>query len=150
MDPLPPNDLPFNESAERLLAEALRESDRLRHEYIASEHLVVALTHHPDGTALLSRLGVDLAEVRSLVERSVRPGRSLLARGQERPYTSKTKRALSFATASARARRARRIGIQDLLVGILRENVTIGAQALEQCGVTAERVLGLEASGGMS
>jgi hypothetical protein len=28
--------------------------------------------------------------------------------------------------------------------------VTIGAQALEQCGVTAERVLGLEASGGMS
>src|SRR5437764_20241 len=57
--------VPFTDAAGRLLADARGESDRLRHEYIGTEHVVLALTQDTATGALLTRLGIDRDQVRA-------------------------------------------------------------------------------------
>lgn len=134
-------DLPFSDAARQLLADARIESERLRHEYVASEHLVLALARQSDVVATLARLGIDRQQVQALIAQNVVPGRAAPAPGVERPYTSRTKQALSFATESARTLGRREVGPEHLVIGVLREGVNIGALVLEHCGLTTERVL---------
>jgi ATP-dependent Clp protease ATP-binding subunit ClpC len=134
-------ELPFTDAARRLLAEARRESDRLQHEYVGTEHLVLAMTHEPSSSTLLSHLGVDRERVRVMLTEIVRRGSAAPAPELVRPYTSKTKKAFSLASESARAFGQTSIGIEHLLVGLLRERTNIGAQVLHELGVTAERAL---------
>jgi ATP-dependent Clp protease ATP-binding subunit ClpC len=135
-----PGDLPFTDAARQLLADARIESDRLRHEYIASEHLVLALARQPDAAATLARLDIDPERVHTLIAEKVVRGHAAPAPGVDRPYTTRTKQALSFATESARTLGHRAVGVEHLVIGVLRERKTIGAQVLEQCGLSAERV----------
>jgi ATP-dependent Clp protease ATP-binding subunit ClpC len=50
------------------LDEAYSHAARLGSHYIGSEHLLLALTTHPDAAALLIAIGVDLDDLRSRVE----------------------------------------------------------------------------------
>jgi ATP-dependent Clp protease ATP-binding subunit ClpC len=95
--------LPFTEAARRLLSDARAESDRLRHEYIGTEHVVLALAQDADTIALLTRLGIDPEHVRASLDSIVRPGTATLPHGAERPYTSKTMQAFAFAAECARS-----------------------------------------------
>jgi ATP-dependent Clp protease ATP-binding subunit ClpC len=134
-----PVDLPFNEPARRLLAAAHDESSRLHHEYIGTEHLVLALTRQSDDASLLALLGLDQSHVRALIDGTIAPGRAAPMSASERPYTSRTHKVFSFAVASARTLGHRQVGLEHLLVGLLQERLNIGAQALAQCGLTLER-----------
>lgn len=134
-------DLPLTEAARQLLADARSESDRLQHEYIGSEHLVLALARDPNAAGPLARLGIDREQVCALIAAHIAPGRVAPAPGPERPYTSRTKQVFAFAAESARALGHARVGVEHLLVGLLRERMNIGAQVLQHCGVTAEEAL---------
>ena len=134
-------DLPFTDAARQLLADARSESDRLQHEYVGTEHLVLALTRQPDDAATLARLGIDREQVRALIAMKITPGHAAPALGVERPYTSRTKQAFSFAAESARTLGHTRVGVEHLLVGMLRERKSFGAQVLQRCGLTAEQAL---------
>lgn len=133
--------VPFTRPARRLLVAAAREADRLRHDYIGTEHLVLALTRQPEEVALLARLGVDLHRVRRLMEEAVLPGRARVAESAERPYTSRTKRAFSLAAEAARGRGAAGVGVEDILVGLYREGRNIGAEVLQRCGLTMDQLV---------
>ena len=135
-------DVPFTESARRLLVDARVESDRLGHEYVGTEHLVLALANDAKTTALLTRLGIGWEQVRASIDSFVRPGRAALPSGAERPYTSRTKRAFAFASEYARSLGHTRVGVEHILVGLLRERVNVGAQALQHNGLTVEHVIG--------
>ena len=133
-------DVPFSDAAGRLLAAARGEADRLGHEYIGTEHVVLALTRDADGAALLPRVGVEPESVRAMLEAVVRPGRGAPSRGVEHPYTSRTRQAFALAAESAREQGQVRVGVEHIVVGLLREQMNIGAQVLQEHGLSVEQV----------
>jgi ATP-dependent Clp protease ATP-binding subunit ClpC len=56
---IPPTDLPLSAAALQLIADATTESARLHHEYIGTEHLLLALTHETREQAPLVAFAVD-------------------------------------------------------------------------------------------
>ena len=134
--------LPLTDAARRLLAEAHHESDRLQQEYVGCEHLVLALTGEGDDTALLARLGVDTAAARGVIEGMVHGGYTRTPLGMRHPYTSRTKSVFALALESARELGHARVGVEHLLVGLMRERLNAGAQLLHHhYGLTADRAL---------
>jgi hypothetical protein len=59
--------IPYDEPARKVLELTFREALRLGHNYIGTEHLLLALLEHEDGDGPLSGLGVDKARVEALV-----------------------------------------------------------------------------------
>jgi ATP-dependent Clp protease ATP-binding subunit ClpA len=53
--------IPFDLGAKKALDLTFREALRLGHNYIGTEHILLALLELEDGTGLLSQLGVDKA-----------------------------------------------------------------------------------------
>jgi len=133
--------LPFTDAARRLIADARAESDRLMHGYIGTEHLTLALVRQSGDAASLLRLGVDWEQVRALITEIIEPGQSAPVPGRERPFTSRTKRAIALAGASAHALGHAAVGLEHLVLGLMREGVCIAAQTLSQHGLTEERAL---------
>ena len=139
-------DLPeaqFTDSARQALARARDEADRLRHPYIGTEHLVLALTTEAEGGAvtLLRNLQVDLTGIRRMIEATVHPGTAPAAGGVSLPYTTRTQRILELARASAQALGDSQAGAEHLLVGALREATGIGGQVLLHHGLSEDAVI---------
>jgi len=130
----------FTDDALALLAEANREANRLRHEYIGTEHIVLALTERDVDvvTAAFERTGVDRRQVHQSITGIVASGRDGQPSELERPFTSRTKASFAFAAESARTMRQPRIAPEHLLLGVLREGMNIGAQVLSEHGLTVE------------
>jgi hypothetical protein len=55
----PPQLIPFSGPARKALELTFREALRLGHNYIGTEHLLLALLEHEDGTGPLQRAGID-------------------------------------------------------------------------------------------
>ena len=133
--------LPFTDAACRLLADARAESDRLKHGYIGTEHLALALVRQSADAASLLRLGIDWEQVRALITGIIEPGQSAPVSGKERPFTARTKRAFALAGASAHTLGHAAVGLEHLVLGLMRERECIAAQALSQHGLTEEGAL---------
>jgi ATP-dependent Clp protease ATP-binding subunit ClpC len=131
--------LPPDVAVRQLIADARSESDRLYHEYIGTEHLVLALAKLSGDAALLPRLKVDPHRVRQLIEDTVRRGRVATAPGTELPFTTRTKEVFALAEESAKAVGHASWGAEHLVVGMLREGRNIGAEVLQRCGLTMTR-----------
>ncbi|MDF1506208.1 Clp protease N-terminal domain-containing protein [Roseisolibacter sp. H3M3-2] len=129
--------------ADALLRDAGAEADRLRHEYLGTEHLTLALVGRPDGVAgaVLRDVADGAPGVRDTLATVLAPGRDTRAPGAERPFTSRTLEALRLAAAHARALGRDAVGPEHVLLGILAERHNIGAQALAHHGVTLEAAL---------
>ncbi|MFJ4900165.1 MULTISPECIES: Clp protease N-terminal domain-containing protein [unclassified Streptomyces] len=56
-----PELLPYNADARKALELTFREALRLGHNYIGTEHILLALLEHEDGAGLLTGLGIDKA-----------------------------------------------------------------------------------------
>ena len=66
----------FTKRARRVLTLAQEEAQRLNHNYIGTEHLLLGLVREENGVAVrvLRDLGVDPKQIRERVERKVRTG----------------------------------------------------------------------------
>jgi ATP-dependent Clp protease ATP-binding subunit ClpC len=135
-----PGDMPLSAAALQLIADAKDESARLQHEYVGTEHLVLALCRQADDRAPLPALAIDPQRVHSLIREIVRHGLVTLGPDLERPLTSRTKTALSLAAESAHQLGHTQVSVGHVLVGLMRERMNIGAQVLADQGLTAERV----------
>ncbi len=133
------SDIPLSAEVLRLLADASDESARLQHVYIGTEHLVLALSSPTGDTASLLALAVEPTRVHTVIEETVQRGRDAVARMTHRPLTSRTKTAFSFAAENARALGHTHIRVADLVVGLMRERMNIGAQVLAGEGLTEQR-----------
>jgi len=63
----PPDLVPFDAAAKKALELTFREALRLGHNYIGTEHILLALLEQEDGDGVLSRAGVDKAAVEAYV-----------------------------------------------------------------------------------
>jgi ATP-dependent Clp protease ATP-binding subunit ClpC len=70
---LVPTELPFTPKAKRIFEQSYKEARQLGHNYIGTEHLLLAITQDKEGVAakVMDNLGVDLATVRTAVMRAL-------------------------------------------------------------------------------
>src|SRR5688500_15264764 len=122
----------FTDDVRHLLALARIESHRLRHEYVGTEHLLLAFTHGEGRAAmrLVEALSIDPRNLRADIERLVQSGTSTRASAHDLPYTSRAKKCLENALTVAREAGHNFVGIEHLLAGIIREEQGIAAQVL--------------------
>jgi ATP-dependent Clp protease ATP-binding subunit ClpA len=59
--------IPFDADAKKTLELTFREALRMGHNYVGTEHVLLALLEHEDGRGLLSDLGLDKASVEQQV-----------------------------------------------------------------------------------
>jgi ATP-dependent Clp protease ATP-binding subunit ClpC len=131
----------FTERVRRALALAREESMRLHHEYVGTEHILLALLREDAGvaTAVLDALHARSDQIVAMIEDAVKAGHPGRRPGPDLPYTSRAKKVLELAMSEARAMHHSYVGTEHLLLGLIAEQRGIAAQVLGQAGVTLER-----------
>ena len=111
----------FTERARRVLSLAQEEAQRLHHNYMGTEHLLLGLVREGDGVAarVLAHQGVSLAQVREAVEFIIGRGDRVVT--GEIGLTPRAKRVIELAVDEARRLNHHYIGTEHLLLGLVRE-----------------------------
>jgi four helix bundle protein len=131
----------FTDRARKVMALANQEAQRLNHEYIGTEHLLLGLAMESSGVGatVMKNLGVDLAALRAEVEKLVKRGPDTVTLGKL-PQTPRAKTAVMYAIEEARALNHNYVGTEHLLLGLLRESEGIAAQVLMNLGLQLKDV----------
>jgi ATP-dependent Clp protease ATP-binding subunit ClpC len=130
----------FTERARKVLHLAQEEAQRLHHNYIGTEHLLLGLVREGEGVAakVLTSFGVDLEQVRKAVEDIIGRGDRIVL--GEIGFTPRAKKVIELAVDEARRLNHHYIGTEHLLLGLLREGEGIGAGVLESFGLNLPEV----------
>jgi ATP-dependent Clp protease ATP-binding subunit ClpC len=130
----------FTDRARRVIVLAQEESQRLSHNYIGTEHLLLGLLAEQDGLAAqaLESLNVTLTAAREQVE-------EIIGLGDQKPhghipFTPRAKKILELSLREALTTGSEVIDTQHLLLGLIDEGDGVGAQILERLGATAQAV----------
>ena len=109
----------FTQRARRVLSLAHQEAERMRHNYIGTEHLLLGLIREEGGVAgrVLRELGLESARVEEMVERLTGPGQH---RGGKLDLSPGTQQVLEFAVEEARRMGHHYIGTEHILLGLVR------------------------------
>jgi ATP-dependent Clp protease ATP-binding subunit ClpC len=143
----------FTERVRKVLQMAREEAQRLHHEYVGTEHILLGLIREGEGVAaaVLQNLNVDLDDVQQKIEETVKKGKAAQTTAPDLPYTSRAKKVLELAMSEARELSHSYVGTEHLLLGLLREEKGIAAQVLTDAGVNLDaaraetlRLLGTE------
>ncbi len=131
----------FTERARKVMSLARQEAQRLNHEYIGTEHILLGLVQEGSGVAanVLKNMDVELRKIRSEVEKMVQAGSNTIQMGQL-PFTPRAKKVLELALEEANNLGHNYIGTEHLLLGLLRENESVAAQGLINLGLKLEDV----------
>jgi ATP-dependent Clp protease ATP-binding subunit ClpC len=130
----------FTDRARRVVVLAQEESQRLSHNYIGSEHLLLGLLAEQEGVAAraLESLNVTLTAAREQVEEIIGPGQQK-PHGHI-PFTPRAKKILELALREALTVGSEVIDTQHLLLGLIDEGDGVGAQILQRLGATTQAV----------
>src|SRR5262245_45803028 len=96
-----PTGIPVSDAVLQLIADARDEAAHRKHEYIGTEHLMLALSRQMGEGAPLRALAVEPQRVYSLIDQTIQSGQSTLKPDIQRPLTTRTQMAFSFAWESA-------------------------------------------------
>ncbi|NUN51561.1 MAG: hypothetical protein HUU06_02075 [Planctomycetaceae bacterium] len=131
----------FTERARKVMTLARQEAQKLRNDYIGTEHILLGLVKEGSGVAaqVLKNLDVDLGKVRAEVERLAEEGEHPSS-GSQLPFTPRAKRVLELALVEAQGLGHNYIGTEHLLLGLIREKDGPAAHVLGILGVRTEAV----------
>ena len=131
----------FTQRARRVLAIAQEEAERLSHNYIGTEHLLLGLVREENGIAgrVLRELGAKPERVAEMVERMTGVGRRS-ASERRIDLTPRTKQVIEFAVDEARKLGHAFISTEHLLLGLIRQGDGVAIDVLRQLGLTSERI----------
>ena len=129
----------FTQRARRVLSLAHEEAERLHHNYIGTEHLLLGLMREEGGVAgrVLRELGLETARVKEMVERLTGVGRHTSGRIELAPATEQV---LQVAIEEARRMGHHYIGTEHLLLGMVRQGEGVGLEVLRRLGITPEQI----------
>lgn len=129
----------FTQRARRVLSLAHEEAERMHHNYIGTEHLLLGLIREEGGVAgrVLRELGLEPPRVKEMVERLTGIGRHTGGRIGLAPGTEQV---LQLAVEEARKMGHHYIGTEHLLLGMVRQGEGVGLDVLRRLGVTPEQI----------
>jgi ATP-dependent Clp protease ATP-binding subunit ClpC len=121
------------------LSLAHQEAERMRHNYIGTEHLLLGLIREEGGVAgrVLRELGLEADRVQEIVERLTGTGQYS---GGKLDLSPGTQEVLEFAVEEARQMGHHYIGTEHLLLGLVRYNDGVALDVLRKLGVTQEQI----------
>ena len=129
----------FTERARKVIVLAQEEAERLRHNFVGTEHLLLGLIAEDEGVAaqVLASLGVALGEAREQVESIVGYGGEAV---MQKPFTPRSKKVLEFSLRESQQLRHYYIGTEHLLLGLVRESEGVAARVLSNLDVDPDRI----------
>ncbi len=113
----------FSDRARKALQQARTETKEFNHEYVGTEHLLLALLKG-DGVAcnVLRNLDIDYCTVKKEISKIVQPGPDVLTPPDSRlPYTPRTENVLRLACDESSRFGHNYVGTEHLLLGLMRE-----------------------------
>ncbi len=129
----------FTERAQKVILLAQEEAQKLRHNYVGTEHLLLGLIGEGEGIAakVLMNMGISLEGIREKIIQIIglggEEGAQLLG------FTPRTKRIFELSFAEARALGHNYIGTEHLLLGLIREGEGVAAKILIDSGVNLSK-----------
>ncbi|WP_275655994.1 Clp protease N-terminal domain-containing protein, partial [Candidatus Similichlamydia epinepheli] len=126
----------FTNRAKQVIKLAKKEAQRLNHNYLGTEHLLLGLLKLGQGVAVnvLREMGLDFESTCSEVERLVGFGPEIQVYG-EPALTGKVKKVFEFATEEASNLNHNYVGTEHLLLGLVKQSNGVAVQVLEALGV---------------
>jgi len=131
----------FTDKARQALNLAKNEAEKLNHDYIGTEHILLGLISEGTGVAanVLEGLNIDVESVRKEVLKIVKPAPDVMIVGQL-PFTPTAKSVLGYSIEEARSFAHNHVGTEHLLLGLIREQDGIAATVLNNLGVPVDAV----------
>jgi ATP-dependent Clp protease ATP-binding subunit ClpA len=131
----------FTDRARKIMQHANQEAQRLNHEYIGTEHILLGLVKEGSGVAvdMLKNLNIDLRKIQLEIEKIVQSGPDMVTMGKLH-QTPRAKKAIEYAIEEARNLNDDTVGTRHLLLGLLREQEGVAAQVLMNLGLQIEEV----------
>lgn len=132
----------FTDRARKVMQIANQKAQGLNHEYIGTEHIVLAFVADPGSgaAALLTSQNVTLEAVRLAVQRRVQSGPEMVTMGKL-PHTPRAKKVIEYAMNASRGLNHNYVGTEHLLLGTLKEEEGCGFLALKELGITYDATL---------
>jgi ATP-dependent Clp protease ATP-binding subunit ClpC len=129
----------FTQRARRVLSLAHQEAERMRHNSIGTEHLLLGLIREEGGVAgrVLRELGLDASRVQEIIERLVGFGQY---RSVKLDLAPGTQQVLEHAVDEARKMGHHYIGTEHILLGLVRYNEGVALDVLRKLGVNADQI----------
>lgn len=117
------------------MAFANQEAHNFNHEYVSTEHILVALSAIAQGIAsdALRAFAIDKSKIRAEIEKLIKRGS--VARVGKLPHTPRALVVIGYAVEESQRLGHKHVGTEHLLLGILREHDGIAAYILMKLGV---------------
>lgn len=131
----------FTNRAKQVIKLAKKEAQRLNHNYLGTEHVLLGLLKLGQGIAVnvLRSFNLDYDIVRAEVERLVGFGPEIQVYGDP-ALTGKVKKVFEFANEEALGLNHNYVGTEHLLLALLRQTDGVGAQVLENLNVNLKDI----------
>lgn len=131
----------FTNRAKQVIKLAKKEAQRLNHNYLGTEHVLLGLLKLGQGVAVnvLRNLNIDFETVRNEVEKLVGYGPEIQVYGDP-ALTGTVKKVFEHANEEAANLNHNYVGTEHLLLGLLRQTDGVAAQVLENLNVNLKEV----------
>jgi len=130
----------FTDRALKVMALARKNAQSFDHDFIGTEHILLALVGEEGGVALevLDNLGLAIGAIRSEIEKNLRTRPPSPVAAGKIPFTPRANKVLELAREEAEGLRHDRIDTEHLLLGLVRENDGVAARVLLDLGLKLE------------
>jgi len=127
----------FTKRAQTVLALAQEEAQRLDHQYMGTEHLLLGILREGEGIGarVLQEAGCDFERVRQMVRDQVGRGSTGQTVQGEMPLTPRLKKVLQLATEEATRLDHEYVGTEHLVLGLLHEGEGVAGRLLSDVGM---------------
>ncbi len=131
----------FTNRAKQVIKLAKKEAQRLNHNYLGTEHILLGLLKLGQGIAVnvLRNLNLDYEIIRAEIERIVGFGPELQVYGDP-ALTGKVKKVFEYANEEATGLGHNYVGTEHLLLALLRQTDGVAAQVLENLNVNLKEI----------
>lgn len=128
----------YTERARRVIFFARYEASQLGDTYIETQHLLLGLVREEAGLLLDFITPEQASSIRQQIESEAavrNQGQPKLPTSVDLPLSNESKRVLAYSAEEAERLRDRHIGVEHMLLGLLREQGTFAAKLLEKNGL---------------
>ena len=130
----------FTDRARKVMQLANQEAQRLSHEYVGTEHILLGIAKEGSGVAanVLQNIDIGFAKIRLEVEKLVQAGPQPTT--GKLPLTPRADTVIKYAVDESRKLGHTYLGTEHLLLGLLREQEGVAAQVLMNLSVRLDSV----------